>query len=39
LTELDKNAGRDYPHHVNRLRQAIPQRAKSIEEQLKRLMK
>ena len=36
LTEIDKGAGRDYPNQINRLRQAIPQRAKSIEQQLKR---
>src|SRR5262245_7023938 len=39
LASVDTGAGRDYHHHVNRLRQAIKQRAKSIDEQLKRLKK
>ena len=39
LAAIDAGAGRTYPNQVNRLRQAIPQRAKSIEEQLKRIKK
>lgn len=39
LTRIDAGAGRDYSNHVNRLKVAIPQRAKSVEEQLKRLKK
>ena len=35
LMEIDKGAGRDYPNQVNRLREAIRQRARSIEQQLK----
>jgi spore coat protein H len=35
LTALDKGAGRDYPNQVNRLRDGIRQRAKSIEQQLR----
>jgi spore coat protein CotH len=37
LASVDANAGRDHKHHVNRLRDAIKQRAKSIDEQLKRV--
>lgn len=37
LTTLDAGAGRDYANQVNRLRQGIVERAKSIEDQLKRL--
>lgn len=37
LTSVDAGAGRDYKHHVNRLREGIKQRARSIDEQLKRL--
>lgn len=39
LTSVDAGAGRDYPHHVNRLRDAVKQRARSVEEQLKKLKK
>jgi spore coat protein H len=39
LTSIDAGAGRDYPHQVNRLRDAVKQRAKSVEDQLKRLKK
>lgn len=39
LVTLDAGAGRDYPNHVNRLRQALLQRSKSIEEQLKKARK
>jgi uncharacterized lipoprotein YmbA len=35
LASVDAGAGRDYPNQVNRLREAIRQRAKSIEQQLK----
>ena len=35
LASIDKNAGRDYPNQVNRLRDAIRQRGKSIDQQLK----
>lgn len=34
LSEMDEGAGNDYPNQINRLRQAIQERAKSIEEQL-----
>lgn len=37
LASVDPGAGRDYKHHVNRLRQAIRDRAKSINDQLKRI--
>ncbi len=37
LAAVDAGAGRDYKHHVNRLREAIKQREKNINEQLKRL--
>jgi len=36
---VDPNMASDIPNHVNRLKQAIPARAKSVEEQLKRLPK
>lgn len=39
LAAIDANAGRDYTNQVKRLRQAIQQRPKSIEEQLKKLKK
>jgi spore coat protein H len=35
LASIDKGAGRDYPNQVNRLRDAIRQRSKTIEKQLK----
>ena len=35
LASVDQGAGRDYPNQVNRLRDAIRQRGKSIEQQLK----
>ncbi len=35
LAAVDKGAGNDYPNQVNRLRDAIRQRGKSIEQQLK----
>jgi spore coat protein CotH len=37
LASIDAGAGRDYPNQVNRLREAIRQREKSVTEQLKRL--
>ncbi len=37
LTEIDAGAGRDYPNQVERLRQAIRQRAKSLDEQMKKI--
>lgn len=37
LAAVDAGAGRDYKHHVNRLREAIKQRAKNIHEQSRRL--
>ncbi len=37
LASIDAGAGRDYKNQVNRLRDAIKQRAKNINEQLKRL--
>lgn len=39
LTAVDAGAGKDLPNQVNRLKQAIPQRAKSVEAQLKQVMK
>jgi hypothetical protein len=39
LTSVDAGAGRDYPHHVNRLRDAVKQRARSVEDQLKKMKK
>lgn len=39
LLSIDQGAGRDYPNQVNRLRHAVRQRQKSIEDQLKRLVK
>jgi spore coat protein CotH len=39
LAAIDAGAGRDYPNHVNRLRNAIKQREKSVNEQLMRMMK
>ena len=39
LASLDAGAGRDYPNQVNRLRNAVKQREKSIAEQLQRLKK
>jgi spore coat protein CotH len=35
LASVDKGAGQDYPNQVNRLREGIRQRYKSIEQQLK----
>jgi hypothetical protein len=35
LTMVDKGAGNDYPNQLNRLRDLIRQRSKSIEQQLK----
>lgn len=37
LAAVDPGAGRDYKHHVNRLREAFKQRDRSIKDQLKRL--
>ncbi len=39
LAEVDSGAGRDYPHHINRLKTAIRDRAKSIDNQLKQAKK
>jgi spore coat protein CotH len=39
ITAIDAGAGKDFPSQVARLKQAIPARAKSIEEQLKQLKK
>lgn len=39
LASLDAGAGRDYPNQVRRLRDAVRQRAKSIEDQLKKMKK
>lgn len=39
MKPVDANMANDIPNHVNRLKQAIPARAKSVEEQLKRLPK
>jgi hypothetical protein len=37
LMSIDKGAGRDFPNQVNRLREGIRQRHKSIEQQLKKV--
>ena len=39
LKAVDPGAANDLPNQVNRLKQAIPARAKSVEEQLKRVKK
>jgi spore coat protein CotH len=39
LAKVDPGAGRDYKNQVNRLREAIKQREKVINEQLKRMTK
>jgi len=39
LAAIDAGAGKDYPNHVNRLKNAIRQRAKSVEDQLAKLKK
>lgn len=39
LASIDAGAGRDFPNQVNRLKQGIIQRSKSIDEQLKRMKK
>ena len=39
LAKVDAGAGRDYKHHVNRLRDAIKVREKSVLEQLKQVKK
>jgi spore coat protein H len=39
LAEVNPGAAAGYPNQVNRLRQAIAQRARSVEEQLKRIKK
>ena len=39
LAKVDPGAGRDYKNQVNRLRDAIKQREKSVNDQLKRLTK
>jgi len=39
LAKVDAGAGRDYKNQVNRLREAIKQREKSVNEQLKKLTK
>ncbi|MBY0525164.1 MAG: CotH kinase family protein [Gemmataceae bacterium] len=39
LAGIDANAGRDYKNQVNRLRNAIKQRAASIDDQMKKLPK
>jgi spore coat protein CotH len=39
LAGIDAGAGRDYKNHVNRFRQAIVQREKSVNEQLKQMRK
>jgi spore coat protein CotH len=39
LAAVDPGAAAGYPNQVNRLRQAIAQRARSVEEQLKRIKK
>jgi spore coat protein H len=39
LASVDAGAGRDYPNHVRRLRDAVKHRQKNVEEQLKALRK
>ena len=39
LAAVDAGAGRDYPNQVNRLRSGMQQRAKRLEEELKKLKK
>ena len=39
LASIDPGAGRDYSNQVARLRQAVRERAKSVEEQLKKARK
>jgi spore coat protein H len=39
LASINPGLGRDYPNQVNRLRHAVRQRQKSIEDQLKRMKK
>jgi spore coat protein H len=39
LAAVDANAGRDYPNQVKRLKSGIQQRAKRLEEELKRIKK
>jgi spore coat protein H len=39
LAKVDAGAGRDYKNQVNRIREAIKQREKSVNEQLKKLVK
>ena len=39
LEKIDANVGRDYKNQVNRLRQAIKERAKCVDEQLSKLNK
>ena len=39
LAAIDKNAGRDYPNQVKRLRDAVRARAKNMADQLKRAKK
>ena len=37
LKSVDKGAGNDYKNQINRLRGAIPQRAKTLEKQLEKM--
>lgn len=39
LASIDQGAGKDYPNQVNRLRNSIRQRAKSLEQQLEKTKK
>jgi spore coat protein H len=39
LASVDAGAGRDFPNQVNRLREAIRQREKSVQQQLKQTLK
>jgi hypothetical protein len=39
MKAIDVNAANDLPNQINRLKQAIPERAKSIEAQLKQMKK
>ena len=39
LASIDAGAGRDFPNQVNRLKQGITQRSKSIDEQMTRMKK
>jgi spore coat protein CotH len=39
LASVDAGAGRDYPNHINRIKDSVKQRAKSLEAQMKQIKK